>query len=141
MKISPATVRQPLDPWDDASLIAERILAPGGRLIVVIGAEAWCEKCRKLRPHFDELARLARDPDTILWLDLEEHQEFLGQYIPESLPEVLIYSNKRLVSRSLLPDGERESLIEALRKRPARSFENIGEDPGIAQRLTQQDWA
>ncbi|MDR2093085.1 MAG: thioredoxin family protein [Azoarcus sp.] len=129
----------PLDPWNDAALIADRLESPTNRLIVVIGAESWCEKCRNLKPHFEELARQAPAQDIMLWFDLETHQEFLGSYIPESLPEVLIYRNTCLAARSLLPDGKRESLLAALRMAcPDRAETN---DPGIARRLAREDWA
>ncbi|MDR0702914.1 MAG: thioredoxin family protein [Azoarcus sp.] len=127
------------DPWNDAAFIAGKLRSPANRLIVIIGAESWCEKCRNLKPHFEELARQAPAQDIMLWFDLEEHQEFLGQYIPESLPEMLIYRNTHLAARSLLPDGNRESLLAALQ---TTCLDQAGEnDPGIARRLAREDWA
>jgi len=131
--------RELLDPWNDAAHIAARLGGPTNRLIVVIGAESWCEKCRNLKPHFETLARQAPGSDIMLWFDLEEHQEFLGSYIPESLPEVLIYNNMRLIARSSLQDGNEETLRAALQAMPPDK--TATEDPSIAQRLAQQDWA
>jgi thiol-disulfide isomerase/thioredoxin len=126
-----------LDPWNDAAYIAAKLDEASTYLIAVIGAEGWCEKCRDLKPHFEIWAQKVPETTLMLWLDLEEHHEFLGDYIPESLPEVLIYSSTALVSRSLLPDGSEESLLAALQ---ARQLEDGAEDPGIARRLVQQDW-
>jgi len=124
-----------LDPFDDAAAIATRLYSARTVLIVVIGAEQWCEKCRKLKPEFEKLAAVS-ETDVMLWFDLEEHQEFLGGYIPESLPEVLIYRNMQLISRSLLPDGKATSLLTAMRE----ITDPAGEDPGIARRLVREDW-
>jgi thioredoxin-like negative regulator of GroEL len=132
-------MRELLDPWTDAAFIANKLDSARSRLIAIIGAEAWCEKCRSLKPHVETLAQQAADRDIVLWFDLEEHQEFLGTYIPESLPEVLVYQRGQLVSRSLLPDGTENSLLIALQRMPPN--ETGHEDPGIAQRLMQQDWA
>lgn len=132
-------MRELLDPWDDAAHIAARIGMPGNRLVVVIGAESWCEKCRHLKSAFEEVARRAPVSDTMLWFDMEEHQEFLGQYLPESLPEVLIYKGTRLVSRSLLADGDGAALLAFLWANPPDRV--MTEDPGIAQRLARKDWA
>ena len=131
-------MREPLDPWNDAAYIAAKLGAASTGLIVVIGAESWCEKCRTLKPHFDALARQAPDSELMLWFDLEEHQEFLGDYLPESLPEVLIYRNTRLISRSQLADGEEASLLAALEAR--QQADSVHKAPGIVQRLMQKDW-
>jgi thiol-disulfide isomerase/thioredoxin len=132
-------MRELLDPWDDAARIADRIAAPGSRLIVVIGAESWCGKCRSLKPVFEKLARRAQDSNLMIWFDVKEHQEFLGSYLPESLPEALVYEGLRLVSRSLLLDGDEASLLAALRTDLPDCAE--AEDPGIARRLARKDWA
>jgi thiol-disulfide isomerase/thioredoxin len=131
--------REPLDPWDDAAWIAGKLGSPFNRLIVVIGAESWCEKCRALKPHFEQLARQSPDRDILLWLDLEEHQEFLGAYIPVSLPEVLIYKEMKLIARSLLSDGSEATLRTVLQTLPAGNA--TAEDPDLARRLARQDWA
>jgi thiol-disulfide isomerase/thioredoxin len=128
-----------LDPWDDAARISARIGMPGSRLVAVIGAESWCEKCRNLKPALEEVARHAPASDVILWLDVEDHQEFLGQYLPESLPEVLIYEGTRLTSRSLLSNGDGAVLLALLWADLPKLA--VTEDPGIAQRLVQKDWA
>ena len=87
---------RPLDPWDDALAIAARLQSHGAVLTVVLGAEAWCDKCRRLRPLFDALQAVQFAPvppatpaATVLWLDLEEHAEFIGRFVPDDLPLLL----------------------------------------------------
>ncbi|QIL82706.1 thioredoxin family protein [Diaphorobacter sp. HDW4A] len=128
-----------LDPWSDAVTISNILFKTTSKLMVVIGAEAWCEKCQLLKPAFDELAYQAPPHVVMLWLDLEEHVEFLGDYIPETLPELCIYQRGVLVRKVTLNDTE-QSLHEALTgAHDAKS--PVGEDPGIFARLVRQDWA
>ncbi|QIL80757.1 thioredoxin family protein [Diaphorobacter sp. HDW4A] len=128
-----------LDPWDDASEIAIRLNRPGAVLMVLIGAEAWCERCRNLRPYFEDIRNQLPQYVVALWMDLEDHAEFLGDYIPESLPELCIYRSKTSIQKSLL-DGSPESLLNALQM-PTTATKVGQEDPGIFERLVQEDWA
>lgn len=128
-----------LDPWDDASEIARRLRGPGSVLLVLIGAEAWCDKCRNLRPHFENMQADLPPHFVALWLDLENHAEFLGDYIPESLPEFCVYRSGQLVKKVLL-DGSRESLQQVLQTPISLALDGLG-DPGIYARLVQEDWA
>lgn len=128
-----------LDPWDDASEIARRLNQPGSVLMVLIGAEAWCEKCRNLRPYFEGIRSQQPEHIVALWMDLEDHAEFLGDYIPESLPELCIYRSRALAQKILL-DGSPESLYHALQT-PAATVKASLEDPDIYRRLVQENWA
>ena len=74
------------DPWTDAQEIAERLRRHQARLVIVLGAESWCAKCRALRPAFDERANRAEPQDVWLWLDVQEHDEFIGDFVPDDLP-------------------------------------------------------
>ena len=86
------------DPWDDAAAIAQQLTKPKAELVVVIGARAWCEKCRQLYPGFEAMAAQGSAlPCVRLWLDLEEHADFLGDFVPEDLPIWLRYRAGRLV--------------------------------------------
>lgn len=125
-----------LDPWRDAETIAYRLGRTGSRLVVVLGAEAWCQKCRDLRPAFDRLAAQSHEADLWLWLDLEDHAEFLGEHIPEDLPMLLVYSGATLSTQRRVDSPE-----DLLRwDRPdGAGVKPI--DPGIRDRLLQQDWA
>lgn len=124
------------DPWDDASLLAARGRSPLNRLVVVLGAEAWCSKCRDFKPVFEQAARHAPSKDLWIWLDLEEHADFLGSYLPEDLPELLIYRNTELVQRAVLEDVHQ---FQALLTAPEQHFpaETV---PEIANLLMQRDW-
>lgn len=58
--------------------------------MVVIGAEAWCRKCQRLRPAFEALCATAMPSHVAwMWLDLEEHADFLSGFIPPDLPLLL----------------------------------------------------
>lgn len=129
--------RAPLDPWTDVALIAGRLGSPYNRLIVVLAAEAWCDKCRRLRPRFDALAAGAPERELMLWLDIEDHLDFIGDYLPESLPELLIYRGMQLVHRQILEPTP--GALEAALAAPP--MPDPGPDPGIAARLAQRDWA
>ena len=131
-----------LDPWNDAGLIAQRLNQPGAELFVIVGAEQWCEKCRDLRPLFDAYMAQADSQATWLWLDLEDHTEFIGDFMPESLPMLIAYMSNQLVacqvlevSLTIFDEIVAQCQIEASR----RSLSN--KDPGIRTRLLQQDWA
>lgn len=136
-----------LDPWQDAATLAGRIASPFNRLIVVLGAEAWCARCRALKPVFMQIAEQAPERDIMLWLDIETHTDFIGDYLPESLPELLIYQGSRLMHHSVLigkayREIELDINADALRLLlAAPPPKTLGADPGIAQRLVQQDWA
>lgn len=127
-----------LDPYDDAAVLAQRLALPEARLIVLIGAEAWCEKCRALRPVFEAAAERARPHDVFVWLDLEDDAAFIGAYLPQDLPEVLIYEAGRLRHRHVIEPAA-PALQAALDDSSATS--SAGNDPGILRRLTASDWA
>jgi len=58
--------------------------------MIVIGAEAWCQKCQRLRPAFEAVCKVTVPPHVAwLWLDLEEHADFLSGFIPPDLPLLL----------------------------------------------------
>ena len=131
-----------LDPWNDAGLIAERLSKYSAALFVIVGAEQWCEKCRDLRPHFDSYMAQADSQATWLWLDLEDHAEFIGDFMPESLPMLIAYKGNQLVAFQILavsPTVFDEAIAQC--KNKAAGSELSRKDPGIRARLLQQDWA
>lgn len=128
-----------LDPWDDAAGIASRLSLPGARLVFIIGAEAWCETCRTLRPVFESLAReQATQDDVWLWLDLEDHAEFLDDFIPESLPLMIAYQDDRL-THALVPDEITVPALAALLGETER-IEHLS-IPDLRSRFLVVDWA
>jgi len=127
-----------LDPWDDADLLAQRLRQPDALLFIMIGAEQWCARCRDMRPRVDAMVAQAEPDDTWLLFDLEEHAEFLCNYLPEDLPVLVAYRGEELVSCAVLESGAALGLVVA-RARLASGLELA--DPGIRERLLLQDWA
>lgn len=125
------------DPWADARLIAERQQLPGARLVVFLGAEAWCEKCRTLRPHMEAQAASASWNDTWVWLDLEDHAEFLGDYVPDDLPQLIMYEGAALTACHVL-ELSSGSIAGAVRMQPIEASTKA--DPGIRANLLREDW-
>ncbi len=128
-----------LDPWHDAATIAMQLQSTSARLVLVIGAESWCETCRTLGPIFDSLAQKnSEHGDTWLWLDMEEHAEFLDNFIPDSLPLVLSYRGDTL-SHAVVPKRITESDVMDLLDQPsAIEHSNL---PDVRGRLMATDWA
>lgn len=128
----------PLDPWADAQRIARRLQQPGAELLVALGAEAWCGKCQILRPRFEQLCA-AQAPATLtwLWLDLEDHAEFLGDFVPEELPLLLRWREAKLVQAALLEGIDSEAVLhDRLRELPLPA-----DAPALWQALAQANWA
>ncbi|MET2526215.1 thioredoxin family protein [Ralstonia pseudosolanacearum] len=126
-----------LDPWTHAREIAERLGHPSARLVVVLGAESWCEKCRVLRPVFDDWSIKAGPHEVRLWLDIEDHAEFIGAYLPPSLPMLFAYEGECLTRAQVLEPG-----IATMDHVLARTGIAVDlEDPGILARLMHEDWA
>lgn len=122
-----------LDPWDDASVLAELLAQPQTNLFVVIGAEGWCAKCRELRPHFNQMVASAANDDVWLWLDLEDHADFIGDYLPDDLPMLVSYRGSQFLSCLHIHAPLDVMVSDA---RTSNAF-----DPGIRARLLEQDWA
>jgi len=127
------------DPWDDAFALAHHVSQPGVRLAIVVGASQWCMKCSVIKPAFDEWLQRQENPSTtFLWLDLDEHSEFLGRFVPEDLPWLISYQNGKVVHQGLFPESP-DKWGEVHLLQSSSSIES--EDPGIWQRLVEADWA
>ena len=126
------------DPWDDAAQLVQRLNQSDSKLFLVIGAEAWCYKCRELRPAFEELAQESRGNDVHLWLDMQEHAQFIDPYLPDDLPMLFIYQNGALKAQKTLALSS-ESLDEQIAA--AVNHAVLTSDPGIYQKITDADWA
>lgn len=129
-----------LDPWNDARTIAERLNRTDVLLVAVLGAEAWCERCRALRPHFDAAARVAGS-DIWVWLDIEDHAEFIGDGVPPDLPWLLVQRG-RLVLFEGRVEPTAQALLEALAGRsPPGSTRQADWSCKLRDRLLRQDWS
>jgi len=98
-----------LDPWTDAAKLAQRLSEPGTELLIVLGAETWCEKCRRLRPAFDALTAGMSRHILPMWLDLEDHADFLHGFIPPDLPLLLRWRQGVCVQAAVLSDIQPEA--------------------------------
>jgi hypothetical protein len=98
----PPTPAAWLDPWRDARAITAALGQPAAGLLVAIGAEAWCTRCRVLRPRFESLRAAVPTTTVVIWLDLDLHAEFIGALEPEDLPLLLHWRGSNLVAAGLL---------------------------------------
>lgn len=73
-------------------------------LLVVLGAESWCSKCQRLRPAFEALAVGMPEHVVPMWLDLEDHAEFLNGFIPPDLPLLLRWRQGVCVQAAIVED-------------------------------------
>jgi thiol-disulfide isomerase/thioredoxin len=128
--------RPMLDPWEDASHIAEVLNQNGAELIIALGAEQWCEKCAVLRPKFEQLAAQAAAHRLCLWFDLEDHAEFIGSFIPEDLPLMVRWQNGQCVQIAVI------TAIQTEQHPPItlRDIEIPADLPNLWQVLTQPNW-
>jgi len=83
-----------LDPWDDAAKIASTLAQPNSALVIALGAE-WCHLCTDFKPTFYAAAE-SDNTNVWLWYNLEEHEELLGDFYPETLPLVWVYQGPQL---------------------------------------------
>lgn len=130
-----------LDPWADAQAIARRLSQSDAELLIALGAEVWCAKCKALRPAFEALcASRAPAAMTWLWLDLEDHAEFLGSFVPEDLPLLLRWRQGKLLQAAVLeaidPATPSSSAVERLREVPIPA-----DVPNLWAAFSTQDWA
>lgn len=94
-----------LDPWTDAQSLAELLARADGELLVVIGAEGWCEKCARLRPAFEALCHASMPSHVAwLWMDLEDHTDFLGDFIPPDLPLLLRWQDGHCIQAAIVEE-------------------------------------
>lgn len=126
-----------LDPWIDAADIAQCISAPETLLVVVIGAQAWCQKCRDFYPAFCRHAEQAQGQYVYCWLDMEEHQEFLGRFVPENLPWLCVYQGQQILASYAIKADDLAAQIELVLQQGISDVE----EPGIFARLVKTDWA
>lgn len=128
-----------LDPWRDARDIAALLSKEDALLVVILGAEQWCARCRALRPMFDALAAQRQANEVWLWLDMEDHADFIGDDLPDNLPVLMAYQGNRLVLSEVLATeaASIQALVDGARSAPPAGLS----DPGIRARLLVADWA
>jgi len=130
-----------LDPWDNAAEIAHLLNQPNTALVIGLGAE-WCQLCTDFKPHFLHLAATEKN---ILWLwyNLEEHEELLGDFYPETLPLVWVYQGSKLIRYGAPTESNNYSklgIIDFIQSIPIASEKaNTAQD--IRQILLNKNWA
>lgn len=128
-----------LDPWTDAAAIAARLMLPSAHLVILIGAESWCERCRTLKPAFESMAQQKNiEGEVWLWLDLEEHADFLDEFIPDDLPLLMSYRGPSLTQVLL---GRAVNVAVLAEKPPRAPMSTELALPDIRNRLMAGDWA
>jgi hypothetical protein len=130
-----------LDPWLDAKPISQRLRTSGALLTVGIGAEAWCERCVELRSVFE---MSMQEHETRLWLDMDEHAELLGDFVPTDLPMVLQWQEGRLVRIAILEgvlDGVEDVAETGVPTARLRELALDTEHPNLWLVLTNENWA
>lgn len=112
-----------LDPWRDTEHIKQR-MQPGRRdeLIIGLGA-AWCHKCEALQDAFQSLSQQHQDV-AWLWLDIDEHGEFLGSFFPDTLPLLWHYQGGQLLQHGSPPPEyhppTQTALLQSMTTAPAQ---------------------
>lgn len=70
---------------------------PEARLLVACLCAEWCGTCRTYRPFFDQVVRDRADRVDAVWVDIEDHQEVVGDLDVENFPTLLIADGDRIV--------------------------------------------
>lgn len=124
-----------LDPWLDAATIAASLQQRSASLVVLLGAESWCAKCRELRPVFEAAAANAT-AGAWLWLDLEEHAEFIGDFVPDDMPLLLVYFEGKLLHSAIASQSELDVVLHG--RGEATVMHSA--PPELLERLLDENW-
>jgi thioredoxin-like negative regulator of GroEL len=130
-----------LDPWENAAEIAQLLNQPNTALVIGLGAE-WCQLCTDFKPYFFHLSETEKN---ILWLwyNLEEHEELLGNFYPETLPLVWIYQGSKLIRYGRpaeLNSSSASVIIDFIQSIPIAN-ETANTSNNIRQYLLEKNWA
>ena len=89
-----------------------------------------------MRPEFDAFAQhLQAGGHVALWMDIEEHGEFLGDYVPEDMPALFCYRDRLLASAGIVAEfhGDTWTYKSALVQ--------TGDLPDLWAALMAENWA
>lgn len=92
-----------LDAWNDFSKI-KHILSDIHESIVIILGASWCHKCDPIKTTVLHMTKQDTPGIHWLWLDIEDHCEFLGDYYPDTIPLAWVYQGEHLIRHGLLED-------------------------------------
>lgn len=105
-----------------------RLSTPESLLVACLCAD-WCGTCREYQPKFAELS--ARFPQcAFVWIDIEEHSEFVGDEDIENFPTLLIQSAAGVAFYGpMLPHiGHLERLLTTITQARADEYRANGPD-------------
>lgn len=113
-----------LDAWNDFSKIKHILNNKKESIVIVLGA-SWCHKCDPVKKIIERLTENATPTAHWLWLDLEEHCEFLGNFSPETIPLVWVYQGEHLIRHGTIDENNDANLnfIEFIQSIPIADTE------------------
>jgi thiol-disulfide isomerase/thioredoxin len=94
-----------LDAWNDFSKIKHILNNKAESIVILLGA-SWCHKCDPVKKSITRMTQ--HDTPTVnwLWLDLEDHCEFLGNFSPETIPLVWVYQGEHLIRHGVIEENK-----------------------------------
>ena len=81
---------------DDA---AKAIIQVSAQPVLVDFWAAWCQPCRILAPHLEDLAKKYVDTLVVIKIDTEKHKRLAGELNVEGIPTLALYRDGELVHR------------------------------------------
>lgn len=98
-----------LDAWNDFSKIKHILNNKTESIIILLGA-SWCHKCDPVKKSIMRMTENVTPSVHWLWLDLEGHCEFLGNFSPETIPLVWVYQGEHLIRHGAVEDDKDSEL-------------------------------
>lgn len=92
-----------LDAWNDFSRIKHILNNKTESMVILLGA-SWCHKCDPVKKAIMRMTQNATPAIHWLWLDLEEHCEFLGNFFPETIPLIWVYQGEHLIRHGVVDE-------------------------------------
>ena len=95
--------------------LADR-LRPQDATLVICYCAAWCDTCKEYEPKLEALS--SRHPEIcVVWVDIEDHPELVGDEDVENFPTILIQTGDTVrFMGTVLPHIEQlDRLIQAMR--------------------------
>ena len=78
----------------------EKIIAQGGKTVLVDFWATWCGPCRMIAPVLEEVAK-ERPDVTVCKVDVDEERELALEYGVSSIPTLLVFRDGKVVNQSI----------------------------------------